>query len=86
MAIDLMKTMCKHSDMNPELINIDLHMDASCKEHLLRPDILRKSRVINNIIDTICNNQILQILPKCTIRYSYSSGVKTLAMKYNEIK
>ena len=42
MAIDLIKIINKHPDVNPELMNEDLYMDASCIGHLLRQDILIK--------------------------------------------
>ena len=65
-----------HPDIDPDIIMIDIFMDASCLGHLLRPDISIKNRVINNVIVNIRNQNtsILKLLPEATIRFGWASG------------
>ena len=74
----IVEIIIRHPDIDPEVIMIDIFMDASCLGHLLRPDISIKNRVINNVIVNIRNHNtsILKILPKTTIRFGWARGEK----------
>ena len=67
----IVEIIIRHPDIDPDIIMIDIFMDASCLGHLLRPDISIKNRVINNVIVNIRNHNtsILKILPEATIRF-----------------
>ena len=74
----IVEIVTRHPDVEPDLIMIDIFMDASCLGHLLRPDISIKNRVINNIIVNIRNHNtgIMKILPETTIRFGWARGAK----------
>ena len=66
----------RHPDVNPDKLNVDLFLDASCLGHLLGQSISIKNRVINNVINNIRNNNttILRLLPNTIIRYGWTRG------------
>ena len=74
----MVEILIRHRDIEPEIIKIDVYMDASCFGHLLRPDIAIKNRVINNIIVNIRNHNagIIKILPATTIRFGWARATK----------
>ena len=74
----IVEIVTRHPDVEPDLIMIDIFMDASCLGHLLRPDISIKNRVINNIIVNIRNHNtgIMKILPETTIRFGWAHAAK----------
>ena len=67
-----------HPDIDPDVIMIDIFMDASFLGHLLRLDISIKN---NNVIVNIRNHNtsILKILPETTIRFGWARGEKNPA-------
>ena len=69
-AADVVKVLRRHPDVNPEKINLVLHLDASFLGHLLRPETNVKNQVINNIFNNVRNDNdlILSLLRKARLQ------------------